>query len=279
MTLCIAATCQENREPRIVLCCDAMAGTDASSSETALKRVLLPPSAFVGLYSGTISESYEVLSRYRQQLGSFDPLEYLPLHELMEHLRAPLRNHRDAKRNDLVRRLLGLTYDEFLVRGNQVDSLKRTKVEDEIGRLVVDVDLLISGFMPDSRSQPQALIFSTVSENLQHDKNFACIGTGSEVAEQSLRRREQTFDFPLDLTLYQVYEAKRMSEIAPNVGKATRLGVMKPSTGADAPYRLNELTQDAEEFLEQCYRRYGLQEIDEHFTFPEMRRYFPVRES
>src|SRR5207302_1582890 len=57
--------------------------------------------------------------------------------------------------------------------------------------------------------------------------DFAVVGSGTGIGEASLFHREQNFLHPLELTLYHVYEAKRLAEQAPSVGKRTKLFVAR----------------------------------------------------
>lgn len=76
--------------------------------------------------------------------------------------------------------------------------------------------------------------FFVVQDSQDHEDvvrpedNFASIGSGSYVAIPALHQREQEDSNSLLETIYNVYEAKRLSQIVPGVGLATSIDVLYP---------------------------------------------------
>ena len=273
MTLCIAAACLEGDEPRIVLCSDEMVSTGVASSQTESKREELP--SFVAMFAGTIPEARELLSAYRNHLAENVSGGALSVQEWLERLREPLRLHKRRQIDHLVRRRLGLTYAEFLERGDQIDSGLRSGIFGHIDSLTIEVDLLFAGFASGGKFHERSRIFRARMEEVEIHKNFACIGIGAEAAEQALHRREQVGVLPLDWTLYHVYEAKRMGELAPTVGRRTSMAVVEPGGDEEgaSPYRVRAVTIEGLEFLDGHYQRYGPQRVGD-VTIPSDLRMF-----
>jgi len=264
MTLCIAAAAQsKDGDPQIVLCSDELVTTGTASSQTEVKRQKLGRSPFVAMFSGVISEARELLSAYEDYLDKLSSYADLSVDDWMTHLREPLRLHKKDKVNDLTRRRLALTYEQFMTRKTQAQRPDQlfTAVSREIDELTIEVDLLFATFLGGADRRP--LIFRERLEQVENHENFACIGIGAEAADQALHRRELVNVLPLPWVLYYVYEAKKMSELAPAVGRRTSIEVMVPvGSGEPSPsYRSRHVTLEGLDFLESQYKRYGPQPV------------------
>lgn len=255
MTLCIAAACSNHRQDAIVLCIDSLVTTGTASSETEYKLVDLGP--YAAMFSGNIPEARELLSCYADYLARH-PLQNPSLDERLEQLREPLLIQKREMIDATVRRRTGMSYQKFLDRDTHFDPGIRAKICADIENLSIDVDLIIVG-----GGVERLWIFRERMERIEAEINFACIGDGAEAAEQSLHRREQQESLSLNETLYHVYEAKRMGELAPTVGKKTDLSVFERSKSSDGPlpWSLYPVTPEILDYLEDCYKKYGPQPI------------------
>jgi hypothetical protein len=269
MTLCIAAACVNNGEPAIVLCADTLASTSTSSSETQYKRVDIGP--YTALFSGTISEAREMLSFYTDYLST-NPLPGTPSAAARaEHLRVACRRFKHNKIDHLVNCRAGLSYVEFLKQGDKMEQSWRQRIIKEIEDLSITEELLIASIAPGLTSDKHAFIFRQRLEKIEVHENFACVGEGAEAAEQSLHRRGQVEIISLGKTLYNVYEARRMAELAPSVGKTqTLLSVVVPKEeqGKGPTWQVRAVTVDAKQYLDDCIQRYGPQPVGE-IALPE----------
>lgn len=245
MTLCIAAACRDlrSREPRIVICADWMSSDDVSSTETEFKFEDLP--FFVGMFAGVISDARELLSIYRSHLSAVQPPN--TLHEWLETLREPL----GIKKESQIKHLTGLIYDDL-----EPDA-KYGVWSDP--KHTTDVELLLAGFLK-LEGRFQSLIFKTQDYNIHSSTKFLCIGIGSSAAYHSLCHRQQDDLMSWDQTLYHVYEAKKMGEQAPGVGKFTTLYVLRPKEDDPLSCRVTGVTKEGIEFLERCFKKYGPQD-------------------
>jgi hypothetical protein len=97
--------------------------------------------------------------------------------------------------------------------------------------------------------------------------NFAAIGTGAIIAEPVLYQRELQIYTDAERAVYIVYEAKRLGETAPGVGKRTNLFLLSNKDGA---IKVKPLSDLGHAFMEKQFRRFGPREITrlnlpEHF--------------
>lgn len=276
MTLCIAATCinnltrrRRNDVPSIVICADMLVSASGYSSETEFKRVEIGP--YVALFSGTTSEARELLSSYSDFLAA-NPLEGDPLSAAnrLAQLRQPLENYKWHKLDHLVRMRLGMGYTEFLERGDQIDSQVRTPILADLWALTVEVELLLASIVPGPDAYERSFIFRLTNQDLEVRKNFAAIGEGTAAAEQSLHRREQSELSLLTDTLYHVYEAKRMAELAPSIGKHTSLAVIEPDDEGEVSWKIRAISHEAKEYLESRFLELG----PKSFSYGDIK--FPV---
>ncbi len=149
-------------------------------------------------------------------------------------------------------------------------TMLASKVESELDTISVDVELIIVGFNPSpAPADAQQLIFKVAFENVYYEQNFACIGAGSVIAEQVLHRRKQRDLLHIAHTLYNVYEAKRESEMAPSVGGETFMFELRPPTKKDERVGGWLLNADSLAALKKYYKHYGLKDVKRvHFNKP-----------
>jgi len=153
-----------------------------------------------------------------------------------------------------------LAYKEFLDRSEQIDQELRAAIFRGIADLNITAQVIISGFLdicPEEalpRPSQEPLIFKLEYEAVKSEQNFACVGVGAAAAELSLHRRKQSRFMGLPATLYNVYEAKKLSEIARTVGSTTDMLVIRPGSSR----WVNGETIAA---LDDYFDRYGPQEV------------------
>ena len=89
-----------------------------------------------------------------------------------------------------------------------------------------DVQLLVCGFV----SRMPKIVFVS-SDYVDTHPAFMAIGSGAQVADAMLRWRNPTEHTPIEEAIYYVYEAKRMGEMSPHVGKETHISVLSHEMG------------------------------------------------
>src|SRR5262249_12921976 len=124
---------------------------------------------------------------------------------------------------------LGISYEEFRQTGKS--SFPEDLYRDllwEIRNHRSGAELIVSGFIS---GYPR--IFKISGDVVWPCNDFAVIGSGTFNGESALRWREQSSTQNLETTIYNVWEAKRLSENVPGVGKKTILLIMRPNQPTD----------------------------------------------
>ena len=127
-------------------------------------------------------------------------------------------------------------------------------------------DLIIAVFLPSLppgdapltfgfRSSRRPYIFKVQSEMVSMCENFSAIGSGGYLAEASLFQRSQNFHQDAASTIYQIYEAKKLSEKADGVGQKTRIIVVHSDD------TIQQVKDDGIQILEGYFQRFGLQKV------------------
>ena len=222
-TVCIAATCMEDSEPRIILCADTkMTFGDVAAWEGAVKCHQIFPGWFVML-SGDSSKAKEVIDRYISNLNTFVHLGPTDV-EVIDQLRVPLRQQRTSDVDEYVISQTGLTYREFLEKADKFPDVARVELFEGVKRVSLGCDLIIVGF---TTGRPR--IYGTDATGRLVEQDTMCsIGCGYIAALASMSRREYNRNLDIHEALYYVYEAKRASEGVPGVGKQTHMLVLAP---------------------------------------------------
>jgi len=103
------------------------------------------------------------------------------------------------------------------------------------------------------------VIFKISGDTAWSCEHFGVIGSGTDIGESSLYYREQSMAHPINRTIYQVYEAKRLGEKAPGVGKKTNLLLVRPPL--DGQTQIEAILHSGLNFLEECFKKHGPQPI------------------
>jgi|HubBroStandDraft_6_1064221.scaffolds.fasta_scaffold00142_29 hypothetical protein len=259
MTLCLAAICEANTEtPKIVLCADCERSADAVGSSEIEDKIGFVRPGWAALLAGTINRSDDLLRVYSRYFNrsaiSVDP------HNLLTHLRRPAAMQRKILVDEYLLHTLSFDYN-YLKRNakNLPENVVLQQIES-ISRIKLDASLIIAGFLKepcyDTGTSEIKGFLGVVDEVAdQHgvrdqvvlEDEFAAIGSASATALSTLYRREQSSTDSMMRTVYVLYEANRLSENIPGVGK-TRININildvdgKLTVTSDAGYdKLNEL--------------------------------------
>lgn len=240
MTLCIAAKTSGSIEgpfsaihldPAIVLCSDRLGLTTSSGAETFTKLADLGHGFMALLAGDSLSVAHEIAgiiaSCFKEQPPTSDD------NHNVQVLRKALGIHKRQIADSLTQAQLGMSYQEFQRKG------KATLPEDlhrdlywEIKNRHSGAELLVAGFVKVELNEDglydHAVIYKLSGDEVWVCDYFGAIGSGAEIGESSLFYREHTSAHSLDRTIYHVYEAKRLGEKAPGVGKKTIMGIARP---------------------------------------------------
>jgi hypothetical protein len=251
MSICVIAACRHNGQPRLVICSDTQVSTDTSSAEVELKMDRLPH-GLLALYAGNVSAARELMGIYKSDIRADDVLDE---DTALECLRRSPVIKKKRMIEAYVQSRLGLTYDEFLTRQDQIDRDLRSRMFNYINELNLNVEMIVAGF-----AQDVSVIFRLAWDSVDPYRHFACIGAGSPIADHLLHMREQQSYSDLYSTLYAVFEAKKFSESAPSVGKRdTILIVAEPMAGRGP--KLVKPTPHGMAVLQAVYNDYGLRPL------------------
>jgi hypothetical protein len=260
MTLCIAAACLENGEPRIVMASDFRVETEWTSADASFKMSWFTRKWPV-LFAGNVASAREVINAYATSLGEAELTDAT----LYDQLRRPAQNHKLMLCEHHVKMKLGMSYSEFVEYGKT--SLSESvfqETEYEIANLNLGCDLIACGFVSPERSDhfytSRVFTIGTHGEVRQHD-NFATVGSGGVIAESVFFQRTLTRFAPLERTIYVVYEAMKLSNIAPGVGRIINMVVLEPTTdGAGVWSRI--VGRDGYKHQQELFLKYAPKTLD-----------------
>lgn len=232
VTVCIAAMCEHNGEPRIVLCSDWKGEEGFGGSETTDKWRSLPK-GWEALIAGDLSRAEELIARYESHLKLMPDMPND--NTLYDEMKKPAHTQKAALIDDYVRQLLGISYVDFLSSTTLPHEFVAKQL-DEVARIRLGAQVILAGFCQFVPTMDiNSYLFVVGEEHTESTDvvriadNFAAIGSGAYVAIPVMHQHEHESDKPLMETIYTIFEAKRLSEIVPGVGQATSLEIMEPS--------------------------------------------------
>ena len=231
MTLCLALKALDwdfGSSPlpeAIVLCSDSLGSNDFSSTENVSKFETLPQ-GFGAMLAGQVATARELLQVVREKI------EDGPIHritDLLDRLRQSVRQQKQRFAEEHIGARLGISYREFRQNGRSAfsdDLFRETSWEIRNHRL--EAELLIAGFI-----KGRATIVKLSAEQVTVCDSYGAIGSGALLAEASLMQRDYLPMGGVDYAAYIAFEAKRMSERAPGVGRQTGLMALRSRPSGD----------------------------------------------
>jgi hypothetical protein len=258
MTLCIAAACEHEGKPAVVLCSDWHGETEVAGAETTDKFRWVKD-GWPSLIAGNVSKADELVESYERHLEK----KNLTRLNVIQELKTPLHQRKAELADEYVQRLLGISYREFLQNGkDQLPSEFFQQTLSAITGLGLECELIIAGCVQDDDDDPLTEIFRTDAwGNISREQNFSAIGSGAHVASAALFQREHDSSVKLMNALYNVFEAKRLGEISPGVGLSTTIDVLL----SDGTVRA--ISDECFDALDKLFRRYGPRRISKDFEF------------
>lgn len=237
MTLCIAAICEEEKHPKIVVCTDWRQESYLVHSETADKLRLLPH-GWSALIADTANRDEELVALYEKDFMGISKFEFANDAELFAAMKKPAQQYKANLANEYISHMLGMSYAEFLKADNIPEEFV-TKRLDEVSNIKLGAALILSGFVEmqdyiSKKKEKNAYLFVVEDDEGHQDvvrteDNFAVIGSGRHVAVPALTQRELDSSQSLMETIYCVYEAKKLAEVVPGVGEHTSIDVFEAS--------------------------------------------------
>jgi hypothetical protein len=249
MTLCIGALAQDNGEPRIVLCFDAKVTNEAFGSETEVKFYSLSDQ-IVSLFADSPARAKELAWIFRDYLGK----NVLQREAVVNQLREPIGLLKRRLANAFIQRTLAISYEDMVSKG--AGWFGETYQREYLARVEnnpLRVQLIVAGFI----DQFPVLCELGTDGELEWRTSFSIVGNGAYTAEPAMHARSHTSDTPLVQALYNVYEAKRVSEINPYVGRQTAILILEPARDTDRSIGVSRVTKEGSKFLDKLYKRFG----------------------
>ena len=231
MTLCLAVACQENSEPRIILCSDTRLdyGPLGSSQRTVKADVL--GQGWAVLWAGQPN----------------------PVQELIDELQPRFQHSSLSTRSAVIKAV-----------ESALKAFRQSRLYSS------DTQLIVSGFVRGSTLLLNVSGDSNGELVVTPAPVFTAIGEGFPIAFGMLNYRQVTESMPIEQVTYCVYEAKRISEQVGSVGPFTVLIWQAPgeSTMPISKANLAMLTAVSLSGLETLYRRIGPQPLPNFEKFP-----------
>lgn len=109
-------------------------------------------------------------------------------------------------------------------------------------------------------------IIYTTNKFVSSPEHFQCIGAGWQVADAMLRWRELTKQTSLQDALYFSYEAKRMAELSPHVGKKLTSMIVLKADGDHFGFKF--VSPAGLEYLEEQFHEFGPRTFSPKAEFP-----------
>ena len=254
MTICIAAVCQtHDGNPTIILCSDHRIENEYYGGEVAWK-IQLAGGGWCALIAGEMGKAKQLITACHACLDA--PSFMDEPDTIFDELKKCAQQQRRVLVNDFVESKLSISYEEFLAIGSErlPEDVYRQLLWD-IQTLTLGCEIILAGFV----DQVPYLFLIDNSGIVTERAGFAAIGAGAVVAEGALFQRRYATWLLGGEAMYYVYEAKRLSEIAPGVGIKTAMAVVQP--GADGPTMLH-IGDGGVRFLEKQYAKFGLKRYE-----------------
>lgn len=272
MTVGIAGICFDGPKSRIILCTDKRLENADAGGDVGFKFGHAGD-GWLALIAGNISTARDFINTYRFAMGG--KTKGLNDAQIDAKIRACARSQRRRMINSHVYSRLGVTYSYFLKHGAQAFP------EDVFRQVAYDIqnpqtfehlacELILAGFNNDGHPY----LYKVHSDGTASiAEAFACVGTGATIASAALFQRKYVAQVDSKQALYYMYEAKRLSEVAPGVGHETKMWITRhfplPDTGTGSQNL--ELSPANISMLEKHYLKCGLQP---YFQVPEMGEFF-----
>jgi len=258
MTCCIAAACEMDDDPRIVLCSDLRVETPEAGAENELKFRWAAEN-WPALIAGDVARAEGLLQTYLEYRVQRQTVKLTDIN-ILEEFKVPAQLQKRKMIDDYVKSQLGISYSDFLRKGKQaLDPDVFRDMLYQIRSILLGCELIITGFTSDGAR----LLRVDQDCSVSWQQNFSVIGTGASIASAALFQREQSIDLSFEETIYNVYEAQRLAQIAPSVGEDLAINVIAPPKPKGGGIREFALTEDGESYLERQYRKYGLKPVKE----------------
>ncbi|MEO8129174.1 MAG: hypothetical protein ABJF23_33630 [Bryobacteraceae bacterium] len=228
-------------------------------------KVDMVGNGWMAMIAGNAGKARQLVANYRTTLNSEGlTIDHANIHD---HLSMAPRLQRRKLVEDYIQSKLSISYETFLSDGKSIlpEELHRQILWD-VQAITLDCEIVLAGFIGTA-----PYVFSVWRDgSVSQAEAFVAVGSGATVAQAALFQRG--FDGSLDImeALYYIYEAKRLSEVAPGVGQTTGMFVMLPSRRVGGDSAIFGISLGAFESLNAQYRRFGLKAFKPTIGFGDL---------
>lgn len=221
MTICIAAICEIENDPKIVFAADRLISAGIQFEHGVPKITPLTDYCFVMVSSTDSLKSDMLISNVKNKVKG----QNFKIKEIIEIFSKECKLLINSEREEQVLSKFGLTYDSFLKKSKELsqDLIRLIGLELENFESSFKTEFIILGL------EPQAELY-VINQNGEYKPygmlGFACIGSGSDLAFPEMTKYAYTPILSLPEALVRVYQAKKVSERVSGVGKYTDLFVL-----------------------------------------------------
>jgi hypothetical protein len=228
MTLCIAAECNREGTPAIVLCRDWQAQKGSLTSDDAYKQRDVDEGCRV-LIAGSPTRVDYLLTRCEPAIRAFmkkrDPsVTDLDTDQLLQDLRAVTKKVRKELVDAWVFRTLNMEFEEFRTHGkNDLLESHYHEIWESIRHFDIGAELLITLY----DAENDAVIIRTDGLGEVHwELDYSIIGTGGDIARAFMCQLDyDPAEISVGQCIYEVLRAKYAAEMGHQVGKGTTVVV------------------------------------------------------
>lgn len=238
MTLCIAATCQHENMPAIVLCSDSRAEHGIYLSELRVGSEDADKIRWIGDFSAMLSglptKADELLTQCDQAIREFSKTQPnvdsdIVITSFFEQLRKAAR----SRKRQIVEHHIAMStafndYEDFISKAKSTLSESHyNRIWEEIRSLGLGAEVIIAGFHDD-----EAIIIKLDDAGEVHwEDHYSVIGTGSQMALSFLCQNDYEDTMSLQECLFRTLEAKKAAEKNRTVGHSTSFEVLIQGKG------------------------------------------------
>jgi 20S proteasome alpha/beta subunit len=227
MTVCIGAICDGGKA--VVVATDRMMtfGPPMNlQAEGAVRKILTLSDNAVILFSGSVPDGEAVAhgTRAFTKDGTYN------LRQMSEFAAKAYQDLKGRRVEDsILRPLLGIDFAKFQQLVSQsASSQVLGQVLGMISQHNLNLDIILAGI--DDENGHLSIITHPGTALLMDIVGFSAIGSGGMHASVRLSLGRQTKGLSIPETIFNVYEAKRASEVAPGVGRITDIAVLSGKT-------------------------------------------------
>ena len=227
MTIGIAAICQHEGEQVVVFCSDWQGTRGFVKSDDVYKMEHFPNVPV--LVSGDEGPSKELAVDVGMAMQKFNA-EPKPTGDLdlrigayMAELRRVSADRKRIRTDHLLKRLYGISLDEFYTRGqNILTPAHYDRVFRDVTATGLGAELLLAYGDPD---EPVLIRIDDEAE-VHWEHGYSAIGSGATIALSILCQTDHSETMPLMSCAMWMFEAKLAAEKDPYVGPTTSMGLM-----------------------------------------------------